>query len=573
MTKRPPGGQHAAALAKRVRKRVSRKSLRHDAIAGVVLGVESVPDGLSFGFLAGVNPLAGLYGYLYGMVGGALLSSTSVMAVQVTGAMAIIVADTDLASHSDPDGALYTLAVLTGVIMIAAGLLRAGLLLRYVPRAVMVGFISGVGVNMVLGQLGNFTGYDASGSNRVLRTIDLVANFWKVDLPSVTVGVVTLVLIVVLQRTRLGALGMVVAVAVGSALAYWFTEAGHRVATVGDSTSLPRGLPHITAPLLGEMPGLMVPALALAFVGMVQGAGVSAAFPNPDGSPSKPSRDIVGQGAGSIVSGLFQGMPAGGSMSATALVVQAGARTRMALFIAAGVMAAVVVLAADAVGYVAFPALAALLIVIGVGTVKPEAIKSTIKTGPVQAAVLIVTFTLTIVIPVPQAVMAGVAIAVVLYVVEQSNRVVIKQLELDEHGHRRESDPPAAIPPGEVVILQPYGSLFFASAGTFSDKLPSITPATRHSVVILRLRGIDDLGVSVATVVVKYAADLTVADSRLFVNGGEQLLAQLTKNGILDQIGAENFYLGGDWHGKTLVRADAEARAWIAEQQVAADGP
>ena len=98
-----------------MRKPYDRKTLRDDAVAGVVLGVESVPDGLAFGFLAGVNPLAGLYGYLYGTVGGALFSSTSLMAVQVTGAMGIIVADTDLASHDDPARTLFTLSVLAGI--------------------------------------------------------------------------------------------------------------------------------------------------------------------------------------------------------------------------------------------------------------------------------------------------------------------------------------------------------------------------------------------------------------------------------------------------------------------------
>jgi len=336
-------------------------------------------------------------------------------------------------------------------------------------------------------------------------------------------------------------------------------------------TTVPHGLPGLSLPVIGDIPGLLVPAFALAFVGMVQGAGVSAAFPNPDGTPSNASRDFIGQGSGSILSGLFHGMPAGGSMSATALVAQAGARTRLALFIAGGVMAVVLVVAAGAVGHVAFPALAALLIIVGVGTIRPAEIRSVAKTGPVQATVMIVTLALTIPIPVPQAVLAGVALAIVLFVIEQSNRVVIRQLQLDEHGHIRESDPPDVVPPDEVLMLQPFGSLFFASATTFAEQLPVVTTATRHSVVIFRMRGIDDLGVSIANVIVRYAADLAGADSRLLVNGGEPLLGQLTKNGVLDKIGPHNFYLGNEWHGRTLARADADGRVWIAAQQGSAD--
>ena len=265
-----------------------------------------------------------------------------------------------------------------------------------------------------------------------------------------------------------------VAVIVGSTLAYLFGQWGQQIKAVGDVTQMPDGLPFITVPVFREMPSLIVPAVALAFVGLVQGAGVSAAFPNTDGRPSNSSRDFIGQGAGSILSGLFQGMPAGGSMSATALVVAAGAKTRMSLFIAGGVMAVVVVAFSGLVAYTSFPALAALLIVVGWSTVRPHQFLSVVKTGPVQATVVIATFVLTVIIPVPQAVLAGVAIAVVLYVIQQSNKVVIRQLNLDAQGHIRESDPPVTVPPGDVVLLQPYGSLFFASSTGLAHQLPQV---------------------------------------------------------------------------------------------------
>ena len=430
----------------------------------------------------------------------------------------------------------------------------------------MVGFITGVGVNIILGQLGNFTGYEASGANRVLRTLNLGINLWKVDLPTLAVGALTLVLIVVLTKTRLRALGLVVAVVVGSAVAASVLACrppdrhrGRRHDTAERTADDHRPADPRDTRVVGARRCTRVRRHGA-------GAGVSAAFPNPDGSPSSASRDFIAQGTGSILSGLFQGMPAGGSMSATALAVQAGARTRLALFIAGGVMACVILVAAGAVGYVAFPALAALLMVVGYSTIKPADVRSVIKSGPVQAAVVLVTFALTVLIPVPQAVLAGVALAIVLFVVEQSNRVVVKQLHLDEHGHIRESDPPDVVPPGQVILLQPFGSLFFASATAFNEALPAVTADTTHSVVILRLRGIDDLGVSITNVVVRLATDLAGADSKLLVNGGEQLRARLAKSGALDQIGVDNFYLGDAWHGRTLRKADVDGRRWIAEQ-------
>src|SRR5580704_11319560 len=161
----------------RLRLPVMRDTLRKDAVAGLVLGVESVPDGLAAGLLAGVNPLAGLYAYLFGTIGGSLFTSSAFMAVQATGAMAIIVADVP-AVHSadDPARALFTLSLLTGIVMLAAGFLRLGSVLRFVSNAVMVGFISAVGVNIILGQLANLTGYKASGANRVVRAVNTVAH-------------------------------------------------------------------------------------------------------------------------------------------------------------------------------------------------------------------------------------------------------------------------------------------------------------------------------------------------------------------------------------------------------------
>ena len=132
-----------------------RDTLGKDSVAGLVLGVQSVPDGLATGLLAGVNPLSGLYAYLVGTMTGACFTSSAFMAVQGTGAMAMIVADVPAVhSASDPAGALFTLSVLTGVVMLAAGLLRLGSVLRFVSNAVMVGFINAVGVNIVLGAAG-----------------------------------------------------------------------------------------------------------------------------------------------------------------------------------------------------------------------------------------------------------------------------------------------------------------------------------------------------------------------------------------------------------------------------------
>ncbi|HET8988378.1 MAG TPA: SulP family inorganic anion transporter [Humibacillus sp.] len=543
------------------RRRPDRKRLRHDATAGVVLGIESVPDGLASGLLAGVNPLAGLYAYLFGMVGAAFVTSSTFMVVQATGAMSLVVADAGLGSRPDPERALFTLAVLTGVVMIAAGLLRGGTLLRFVPTAVMTGFVTAVGVNIVLGQLGSLTGAELEGANRVVKTIDLLLHPGRIDVATLVVGLVTMAGIVLLQRTRLGAMGLVVAVVVGSALAAWFRWAfGAQLQIVSDIADVPHALPVPALPSLSDVPYLIIPALSLAFIGLVQGAAVSAGVPNPDGRASDPSRDFIGQGIGNVVAGLFRGMPVGGSMSGSALVSASGARSRLALVCAGAVMAVVVLLFADVVGLVAMPALAALLMIVGAGAIKPDRVRSVVKTGQLPTVVLAVTFVLTLVVPVQYAVLLGVALAIVLHVVEQSNRVRVTRLLIEDDGRMREVEPPPTVPPHEVVILQPYGSLFFASAPTLRDRLPVSDDESRGSVVILRMRGVDEIGLSLIGVLREYAATLAAHDCSLVLTiGNDRVLGQLRHEGLVAALGEGSVYMGTEWRGETVRRAYREA--------------
>jgi SulP family sulfate permease len=528
-----------------------------------VLGVQSVPDGLAAGLLAGLNPSAGLYGYMIGTAAGAAFTSSAFMAVQGTGAMAIVIADVPGLSGDNAPRALVTLALLTGAVMLVAGLLRLGSVLRFVSNAVMVGFISAVGVNIVLGQLANLTGYSADGANRVVRAARTLLRPDRMNAPTVLVGLATIALIVLLGRTRLGAMGLVVAVIATSAavsIGGW-----EQVATLNDLGVTIGSLPSFELPRLRSIPTLIIPAVSLAFVGLVQGAGISATFPNPDGTYPDSSRDFVGQGAANIASGVLQGMPVGGSVSASALNKEAGAQTRSSLFIAAVVMAVVIVAFGDAVGDIAMPALAGLLILIGIRTVKPADLATVWHVGIVQRVVLVVTFALTMLIPLQYAVLVGVGLSIVLHVVRQSSQATIRHQVLDTDGHLVETEPPVVLPPNEVVILQPYGSLFFAAAPVIETMLPDVGPDTTGSVVILRLRGRADLGTTFMDVLHRYATALAAADSKLVLSSvSDRVLEQLRVARVTDVVGAEDLYLGDERIGATLRRAHDDALAWIA---------
>ena len=553
----------------RLRFPVSRDTLRKDAVAGLALGVESVPDGLAAGLLAGVNPLAGLYAYLFGTIGGSFFTSSAFMAVQATGAMAIVIADVPaVRTADDPARALFTLSVLTGVVMLAAGFLRLGSVLRFVSNAVMVGFISAVGVNIILGQLANLTGYKAEGGNRVVRAVNTLIHPGELHLQSLAIGVLTVALILLLERTRLGPLGLVLAVVATSALVAVLGWGS--VALVRDLSEIPRALPLPQAPMLRLVPSLVVPALSLAFVGLIQGAAISANFPNPDGRYPDVSRDFIGQGAANVIAGIFRGMPVGGSMSASSLNKAAGARSRMSLMIAGVVMAVVIIAFAGLVGYIAMPALAGLLMLVGYRTIEPDDLRLVWKTGAVQKAVLLTSFVLTMVIPLQYAVLVAVGLSVILHVVRQSNQVTVKRLLLDPDGNLIETDPPPRLPVGEVVALQPCGSLFFAAAPVLEAQLPATDGAGRNSVVILRLRGRTDLGTTVMDVLRRYAQALVATGSKLvIVSASERIQEQLRVTGVTDLITPENIYSGDERVAATLKRAYADAMTWIEQNQLA----
>jgi SulP family sulfate permease len=546
---------------------MKRRDVGKDAGAGLTLGLVSVPDGLAMGLLAGVNPVAGLYGYLVGTMAGALATSSVFMSVQATGAMAVLISDVPGLSGTSDSAAvgLATLGVLTGLVMLTFGLLKLGTLVRFVPNAVLTGFLNAVALNIILGQLSGFTGYVSDAGNRLTRAIDTLLHPLLFDVPTLAIGVCTLLLILLLERTPLGPLGLVVAVVVTSAVAAALGLA--TVPTLSDVAPLPESLPTPILPSLSLVPGLLIPALSLALVGLVQGAGISQSIPNPDGSYPDVSGDFRGQGVANIASGLLRGMPVGGSLSATSLVTVAGARSRLANLFAGIVMIAVILVLGGIAGYIAMPALAALLILIGFRTFKIDAMVMVWRTGRTQAAVLVATFVLTVVIPLQYAVLIGVGASLLLFVIRQSNKIQVVSWTIDETSRFPvEGEPPRTLPPREVVILTVYGSVFFASAPVLEAQLPAVSPESTGSVVILRLRGKEDIGSTFIRVLGRYQDALEAVGGHLLLCGvGDRVLGQLSKTGMVEQLGPDNVFAATPVVMRSLEQALDRAHAILGE--------
>ena len=537
---------------------------RRDFLAGFILGIESIPDAMASAILAGVNPIHGLYAVMLSTPIGALFASSVFMSVQTTSALSLIVFDV-AEVHQGEEGimALFTLAILTGVFMLIFGLLKLGSLLRFVPHAVMTGFLNGIAVLIILGQLGDFTGYDSLESNKVMQAIDLIFNFREIQIQTLAVGVVTILLILFLNRTRLKQFSFIIALVLASALIPLFDWSG--VLQVADVSTLPSTLPRPIIPDLSFIPALIVPAISIAIVGLVQGAGISQSYPNPDGNYPDASGDFVGQGAANIAAGFFRGMPVGGSLSATSLVVSSGARSRMANITAGIVIAITVVIFGSFIEALAMPALAGLLIVIGIQTLKPHEIEKVWKTGTLQQLTMTATFVGTLIMPLQYAVFLGVVISLFLFVVDQSNQLKVFTWEIKEGEYPVEKPAPDELLPGEVVVLAPMGSLFFAAAPIFEEKLPEVDKAHR-SVVIISLRGYDTVGSTFLSVLEKYDEKMAAQESKLILaEVNDELWAQLSHTGHLYRLSRDQVYEATDKVAESIYIAYADAQKWVKE--------
>lgn len=316
-------------------------------------------------------------------------------------------------------------------------------------------------------------------------------------------------------------------------------------------------------PALDLVPALVIPAFSLALVGLVQGAGISGSTPNPDGSYPDASHDFRGQGVANLVAGVAQGMPVGGSMSATSLVRNAGARSALAPLVAAVVMALTILLASDLIALTAMPALGALLVIVGTRTLRPANLAMVWRTGAIQASVLAMTFVLTLVVPLQYAVLSGVGLAVLLHVTSQSNRITLVRWVFDDGvALPREVPPPAVLEAGEIVVLVPYGSLFFAAAPRLEAQLPALSGDATDAYVVLRLRGSDDLGSTAIGLLTGYAVRCRAAGATLVLAGvGARVLEQLRATRSLAEIGEENVFAATDRLGASIGAALAHIEA------------
>jgi SulP family sulfate permease len=417
---------------------------------------------MAYASIAGFNPVAGLYAGVVPAIVGSLTSRTVLMVTTLTSAIALTSQSVLSDAGLDPKdaGIAAVLTVVVGAVMLLMGALRLGAVMSFVSNAVMTGFSTGIALQIIVGVLGDATGYDPDGHNKLHRLGDWLAHADHWQGATTAVAAVTITVWAASRAVRrlepVALLPAMVLVSVWVALLTVDVELVRGIAAV------PAALPSFTAPDLSAVPDLIGGAFSVALVALAQAAGVAPSMPNPDGSRSDVNGDFRAQGYANLLGGLFQSLPSGGSMSRTGgVAVSAGARPRWA-GVCSGVFLALVVLVCGSLAErIPMPVIGGLILVVGGELVwgKRHDIMLVLRTSWLSSAAMILTFLATTQLPLQRAVVLGAVLSLLLYCAQAARQARLVALHRDPDGAWRTAEPPKRLPPGEVTRPRLRGHL------------------------------------------------------------------------------------------------------------------
>ncbi|MFT4232935.1 MAG: SulP family inorganic anion transporter [Leucobacter sp.] len=473
-----------------------RRSWRSDLVAGLTVGIVALPLALAFGVSSGVGAEAGLVTAIVAGLVAAVFGGSNVQVSGPTGAMVVVLAPI-VAVHGA--GAVALVSIMAGIIVLAAGLLRLGRAVSYIPWPVIEGFTAGIGVIIFLQQVPAAVGSSASGhsTNAVVAAWQAIseASWPDAVLPLGSVAAVAAIMLV-LPRLSPALPASFIAIVVVSLVA---ALCGLPIATIGE---LPHALPAPTLPVLDPavIASLAAPAFAVAALAAIESllsARVAATL--ADTGHVNADRELFGQGLASIAAGLFGGMPATGAIARTAVNVRSGAKTRVAAAAHAIVLLLVVLVAADVVSAIPLAALSGVLMMTAARMVSPATMGRVLRSGRSSAMVFGITLFVTVAFDLIVAVGIGL-VAAAFFALRTLSRM---------SGAHREALPGDPEPGDErIALFRIEGSLFFGAADRLVEEI-SREPAAaergqggcaegaldgvedrRTEVVILRLSGL-----------------------------------------------------------------------------------
>jgi len=313
-----------------------------DALAGAMLAAYAIPVSLAYAGLAGLPPQAGVYGYLLGGLGYALLGSSRQLAIGPTSAISLMIAGT-VAAMAEGDAQRFAqiaslAALMVALLCLIAWLLRLSILVRLISDSILVGFKAGAGLTIAMTQVPNLLGISAGGHNFFERVVLLAPQLGQTNYLAFVIGVVAILLLVLGERLfPARPVGLaVVALSIAVASAFGLAELG--VPVTGE---VPAGLPSLAPPglRLRDVEGIVPLAAGCLLLAYIEGVSAARTFAAKHGYNLDPRQEFLGIGAANLAAGFGHGYPVAGGLSQSAVNDKAGARTPLALVFASCALA------------------------------------------------------------------------------------------------------------------------------------------------------------------------------------------------------------------------------------------
>ena len=529
-------------------KNYERQWLRPDVLAGLTTAAVVVPKSLAYATIAGLPVQIGLYTAFVPMVIYALLGSSRVLSVSTTTTIAILTGSAlGLAVPSGEAGELAlaaaTLAVMVGLILAVASVLRLGFVANFISEPVLTGFKSAIGVVIVVDQIPKLLGIHIHKEGFFRDLLAIVQHVPEASVITVVLSVALLALIFGMDRLlpKAPAPLLAVVLAILASAVLGLPEAG--VATIGE---VPQGLPALTWPVLGLVGQMWPAALGIALMSFTETIAAGRAFADPSEPRPVPNRELLATGLANAGGGLFGAMPGGGGTSQTAVNRGAGAKSQMAELVTAAVALATILLLAPVIALMPKAALAAVVIATSLGLIKPVDFAEIRRVRNKEFRWAAVAFAGVLVL----GTLKGILVAVIVSLVSLASQVYNPAVYA--LGRKRGTDvfrqvtaehPDDEQWPG-LVMLRVEGRLFFANAERVADLLWEQVEKSRPQVLALHCRAISDVEYTALKVLDELADKLRRAGCELWLVGLNPAVFEMVERSKLGKrLGHRNMYL------------------------------
>ncbi len=358
---------------------LERRNIPREALAGLTIACVAVPLGLGYGAMAGLPPEVGLYGTILPLAAYAILGSSRRIVMAPDSALALILAGSVVplaAGNADRALELSLLtALVAGVVLILAGILRIGRLAEFVSRPVLVGYLSGVGITVVTSQLDDVFQIPIEGDTSIQKAVNFVTNLDQTNITALVLGVSAIVGMLVLTRLTPNLPNALTIVVIGTIVTAALNLASQGVELVG---TIPSGLPSLDIPPLApaDIFAVFLPAIAIATLSFVDSSLTARSFGARHGEDVDADAEAVGIGGADIAAAFSSGLPASGSGLRTGLAEAAGAHTQLAPLISAGLLLLVLLFLTGVLALMPWPVLGGILVVAGLTIIDVAGIRT-----------------------------------------------------------------------------------------------------------------------------------------------------------------------------------------------------